>query len=110
MNNGYGQELDRNGYAPSIVQDKCECYICHTQSGKIDRHEIFHGSLYRDKSKKFGLWIYLCHEHHMWLHNSPQPERKELVSRLQKKAQARAMDCYRWDLDMFRQRFGKNYI
>ena len=29
MTNEYGAELDRNGYAPSIVQDDTDCcYIC----------------------------------------------------------------------------------
>lgn len=33
MTNEYGVALDRNGYAPSIVQDIEGCYYCATQCG-----------------------------------------------------------------------------
>lgn len=33
MTNEYGVILDRNGYAPSIVQDIAGCYYCATQCG-----------------------------------------------------------------------------
>lgn len=59
MLNEYGETLDRNGYAPSIVQDIDGCYFCARQDGKLDRHEIFHGA-YRQKSKALGLWVTLC--------------------------------------------------
>ena len=47
--------LDRNGYAPSIVQDDADecCAICYANGGKdpLNRHEIF-GGAYRQKSKR----------------------------------------------------------
>ena len=58
MTNEYGVTLDRNGYAPSIVQDIDGCWFCKTQQGKLDRHEIYHGA-YRKKSKALGLWALL---------------------------------------------------
>ena len=68
MTNEYGVTLDRNGYAPSIVQDIEGCYYCETQCGKLDRHEVFHGAS-RKKSKALGLWVLLCHDCHMTLHH-----------------------------------------
>lgn len=53
MTNEYSVTLDRNGYAPSIVQDIDGCWFCKTQQGKLDRHEIYHGA-YRKKSKALG--------------------------------------------------------
>lgn len=43
--NEYGAELDRNGYAPSIVQedaDEC-CAICYANGSKdpLNRHERY---------------------------------------------------------------------
>lgn len=55
--------LDRNGYAPSILDghDKYHCWLCDKNgSGKLDRHEIYHGP-FREKSKALGLWVHLCH-------------------------------------------------
>jgi hypothetical protein len=61
MKNEWGAELDRNGYAPSIVQaDTSKCFLCQRSGVKLDRHEIF-GNAMRSKSKRMGLWVSLCH-------------------------------------------------
>ena len=60
--NAFGAELDRNGYAPSILQQGERCHMCgghHIYDG-LDRHEVF-GGAYRKKSKELGLWVLLCH-------------------------------------------------
>ena len=50
MKNEWGAELDRNGYAPSIVQaDTSKCFLCQRSGVKLDRHEIF-GNAMRSKS------------------------------------------------------------
>lgn len=53
MTNEYGVTLDRNGYAPSIVQDIEGCYYCATRCGKLDRHEVFHGAS-RKNQRRWG--------------------------------------------------------
>ena len=61
MRNEYGEKLDRNGYAPSIIKPPFEadaCFICG-YSGKLVRHEVFHGPN-RTKSKNYGCWVKLC--------------------------------------------------
>lgn len=106
MKNEYGISLDRNHYAPSILQsDTSYCYLTFVSSGKLDRHEIFHGA-YRVKSKELGLWVMLSHDVHMRLHNrSPETDRQ-----LKRIAQMIAMEHYGWSTEDFIQRFGKNYI
>lgn len=97
--------LDRNGYAPSIVQDVSGCYYCATQSGKLDRHEIYHGA-YRAKSKALGLWVLLCHDCHMTLHHKDAA----MDALLKREGQRVAMARYGWSVEVFRARFGKNYL
>ena len=99
--------LDRNGYAPSLL-NKAEntCYLCGRTSGKLDRHEVFNGA-YRQKSKKLGLWVSLCHfECHLnGVHNNAKMNR-----RLKQQAQKAAMKEYGWTIDEFRNQFSKNYL
>lgn len=64
--------LDRNGYAPSLMQDNdreyMECFYCGRTSGKIDRHEIFFGKN-RKNSKREGMWCDLCRNCHYEVHS-----------------------------------------
>lgn len=55
--------MDRNGYNPSIMQDKEECYITK-QTGDLVRHEIYFGSANRKISKEQGFWVWLRPEWH----------------------------------------------
>ena len=106
IQNEYGYELDRNGYAPSILNRNAEyaCEIClHT--GAVQRHEVFHGP-YRATSKAFGLWLNVCPHCHYLIHNGDG----KLDKFLKENAQKKAMERYRWTEDDFRQRFGKSYV
>lgn len=101
--------LDRNGYAPSIMQeDTSYCYACGKRAGKLDRHEPF-GGAYRDKSKALGLWIRLCnqpcHEGSTGAHGDAS-----VNAEYRRAAQRAAMETYGWTVDDFIQQFGKNYL
>ena len=63
MRNEYNMKLDGNGYAKSILQEGSCCHLCgHNGSmDKLDRHEVF-GGPDRAKSKRYGLWVLLCHD------------------------------------------------
>lgn len=107
MVNEFGVTLDSNGYAPSIIQnDLSYCYECLRSDQKLDRHEVFHGA-YRQKSKRHGLWVMLCHErcHINGVHKIAciDLEVKEI-------GQQHAMDTYGWTVDEFRAEYGKNYL
>ena len=100
-------QLDKNGYAPSILQDDLtQCFLCGRRDRKLDRHEPFSGA-YRNKSKADGLWFKLCHEdcHLRGVHGDAQKARE-----LRQYAQKEAMYHYGWGLDEWRQRYGKNYL
>lgn len=100
-------KLDRNGYAPSIMQqDLTRCYLCGRSCEKLDRHEIFHGA-YRSKSKELGLWVMLCH----WNCHLNGVHAHGTISQLLKaQAQQRAMDYYGLTTDEFISEFGRNYL
>lgn len=102
--------LDRNGYAPSILTDDMEhCYLCGRRDRKLDRHEVFHGIAYRSKSKADGLWVPLCHvpchEGKDGVHGNAELERD-----LKQTAQEAAMSRYGWSVEGFIERYGKNWL
>lgn len=99
--------MEENGYNPSIMQEIPDhrCFLCGRTTGKLDRHEVFHGA-YREKSKELGLWVTLCHPCHMTLHHL-EPR---LDKRLKRTGQSMAMRYYGWTLKKFIQEFGKNYL
>ena len=45
-----------------ISNEKC-CFRCGTTQN-LHRHHIYAGR-FRNKSEKYGLWVYLCAEHHI---------------------------------------------
>lgn len=110
MKNIFGQTLDANGYAPSVVQPfACSCFLCGNSYGKLDRHEAFGGAR-RPKSKAMGLWVLLCHDScHENGKNSVQ-QNAAVALRVQQAAQAAAMDAYGWSVEDFRREFFKNYL
>ena len=101
-------KLDRNGYAPSILQEGDYCFLCGRMDRKLDRHEVFPGP-FRYKSKMYGLWLNLCHYP---CHEGPDGAHasREVSRYLKAYAQGKAMETYGWTEQQFRERFGKNYL
>lgn len=88
-----------------------ECWLCgaNGSSDPLDRHHIFPGAL-RDKSEKYGLVVYLCHEHcHIFgkyaVHKNAQTMRS-----LKQYGQKKAMKEQGWTKAEFIKEFGKNYL
>lgn len=56
-------------YAPSIFdnQNDSECIVCGSNQ-YVQRHEIFYGRAYRNKSKQYGTWVNLCMGCHDQVH------------------------------------------
>ena len=115
MINQFGAKLDRNGYAPSIMQLPGQfgevCFLCGEDphpgpAGKLDRHEIF-GGPFRKKSKALGLWV-LVHDRPCHLERIHMDAAVAL--RLKKSGQRAAMRAYGWTVEDFRREFGKNYL
>lgn len=109
--NAFGAELDRNGYAPSILQQGERCHMCHENPtfDQLDRHEVF-GGAYREKSKELGLWVLLCHhEHHIFGRDAVHNNRAKDLE-LKQEGQRAAMAAYGWNTEEFIARFGRNYL
>lgn len=113
--NEFGVKLDKNGYAPSILQnveDQCRCYLCRRVGSswrKQDRHEVRLGGISREEAKGLGLWCMLCHDD---CHEGPNGVHlnREVGLWLKRQAQRASMRYYGWTEDDFRQRFGKSYL
>lgn len=108
MTNEYFMPLDQNGYAVSIMPnpyrpDRIGCYFCGF-GGDLARHEVFPGP-YRQKSKKYGLWVNLCPACHEKMH-----ENGEDTVLLKKRAQLAATNWYGWTSEDFIREFGKNWL
>lgn len=97
-----GRPYDRNDYGPPLIPWENGCFVCG-RNGPLQRHEIFHGP-YRLKSKQYGCWTTLCKGCHDKVHRDALLDRKLKVI-----FQHRAMKTYGWDMDQWRQVFGKNY-
>ena len=110
MKNEFGEPLDRNGYAPSIIQTQMDwCWQCGRRLPEcLERHEVF-GAANRAKSKRLGLWVHLCNECHRTgkkaVHSSCE---SALV--LRQAAQKAAMEEYGWSMEDFIREIGKNYL
>lgn len=101
--------MDKNGYNQSILQppsDYPRCFLCGKTAGKLDRHEIF-GASNREKSKRLGLWAYLCHRpcHLEYAHGDGQTSLQ-----LKRAGQRTAMERYGWSVEQFVAEIGKNYL
>ena len=79
--------------AASRMQRIRECILCRKEATAagyfgelpdkgLHRHHVIFGRGYRNLSEKFGLWVYLCPEHHRKIHKD-----KELNVELRQQAQ-----------------------
>ena len=104
MTNEYLMLLDKNGYSESIVPKRFSsgCCLCG-KGGDLARHEVFPGP-YRQKSKRFGLWVQLCPACHTRVHGN-----RADAEALKQSAQRAAMYWYGWNTEEFIKEFGKNY-
>lgn len=77
----------------SIIQDKKECYVC--RSPYVEEHHIMYGTANRKLSEKYGLKVWLCHEHHRGntgVHFNPN-----LDSKLKDIAEKKFCEIYPYD-------------
>ena len=88
-----------------------ECWLCgaNGSSDPLDKHHIFPGA-YRDKSEKYGLVVWLCHDNcHIFgpyaAHKNPETMRS-----LKEYGQKKAMEEQGWTTTDFIKEFGKNYL
>ena len=92
--------------APSIMQDKKECYITGATHG-LHRHEVYFGNPNRDKSLEWGCWVFLKAEYHNQS-NKGVHFNAALDKQLKQLCQRHFEKLY--GADKFREVFGKSYL
>lgn len=88
-----------------------KCFLCgkNGQEDPLDKHHIF-GGPYREKSEKYGLYVWLCHNNcHVFGKNAAH-KNKETALSLKKYGQVKAMRENEWTVEDFIREFGKNYL
>ena len=86
--------------------DLSRCYNCRRCDQHLDRHEIF-GGANREKSKRMGLWVVLCHDR---CHLNGVHKDGDLMRRMRAEGQRMAMLWYGMTTEEFIREFGKNYV
>ena len=89
----------------SILQTEKECFVCKTTYG-LEEHHVIGGTANRKQSEKYGLKVWLCHEHHRG--NSGVHFNKELDLKIKKIAQS-TFECEH-TREEFRAIFGKSWL
>ena len=57
----------------SIIQTEKECYFCGIRAG-LEKHHVLAGVANRPISEKYGLKVWLCHNHHTGAHGAQYDE------------------------------------
>ena len=94
------------GASKSIICNARECYICG-RTDTLQRHHTLHGFSNRKNAEKYGLWVYLCTDHHTGAHGVHQDRSLDLqLIKISQKAFEREHGCR----SEFMRVFGKNYL
>ena len=93
------------------ADDRKRCWLCGRNGSEdpLERHHIFQGPL-RDKSEEYGLVVYLCgsacHRDGKYAVHKCRETRDMLMQWGQRKV----MEERGWDVERFREEFGKNFL
>ena len=90
----------------SVLQSEKECWVCRTTLN-LEDHHIIYGWANRRLSEKYGLKVWLCHEHHTG--NTGVHSNQKLNKDLRKLAQTYFEEHYGTREDFMRI-FGENYL
>lgn len=97
-------------YKPSVMQDKCECFVCH-KPYDLDHHHAIHSRGLRKLADEDGLWVWMCRKCHSELHDLPEhPHDAELKALAQKayiETQKKKGIGENVARDLFRNRYGR---
>ena len=100
--------LDRNGYAPSIMQADRQCYVTGSTVNLV-RHEIYYGRGRREASKRWGCWVWLRPDwHNTSNYGVPMWGGRDLDRRLKQACQRRFEELY--SHEAFVRTFGRSYL
>lgn len=93
------------------MDDYRKCFLCgrNGNGDRLEKHHIF-GAANRDKSEKYGLYVYLCGERCHRLGRNSAHQNAEVMQYLHEYGQRKAMKQQGWTVEEFRDIFGANYI
>lgn len=88
-----------------------ECWLCGRRGSQdpLDRHHIF-GGAYRNKSERYGLVVYLCHNRCHIFGKDAVHNNAETMQMVREYGQRKAMEEQGWTVEQFQNEFGKNYL
>ena len=89
----------------SILQNEKSCYFCPRTCG-LEKHHVLAGVANRKLSEKYGLWVWLCHDHHTGKEGAQYE--KDLNILLKQRAQRAFESIHGHELWM--DTFRKNYL
>ena len=93
----------------SIIPNNDEyCYLCKMMGMRnkaSDRHHMLFGSFKRQYAEEDGLYVNLCHIHHMMLHQQGYYKKE-----LQQLAEDCWLHVYGKTIPDFIERYGMNYL
>lgn len=87
----------------SIVTSTKECYYCGKT--EVEKHHCWHGTANRKLAEKDGLFVWLCHDHHMRLHDHGEHDKELMMA-----AEAAWIVHNHKTIDDFIRRYGKNVL
>lgn len=90
----------------SIMQTEKECFITHSTTG-LHKHHIF-GGANKNKSEKWGCWVYLRHEWHNTSNLGVHSGNTALALELKQLCQLEFEKLY--GHEKFMEEFGRNYL
>jgi hypothetical protein len=90
----------------TVLQANKECFVCGTTSD-LESHHIFGGTANRKVSERYGLKVWLCHEHHTG--NSGVHFNPDLAQELHEAGQ-RFYEAHYGTREDFRRDFGKSWL
>ena len=87
------------------------CWLCGANgcADPLDKHHIF-GGANRKKSERMGLVVYLCHNRCHIFGKKAVHQNREIMLKLHRYGQEKAMLENGWDTERFIAEFGKNYL
>ena len=92
------------------MQKADTCFLCkrNRHAGRLELHHIFGGAR-RKLSTKYGLCVTLCEECHRTAKHAVH-QSADTMQYLHEYGQRKAMQENGWDVQTFREIFGKNYL
>ena len=88
------------------------CWLCGRNGSRdpLDKHHIFGGVAYRDKSEHYGLTVDLCHDRCHENGTKAAHRCRATADALRAYGQRKAMVENGWNVEQFRLQFGKNWL